>query len=303
MARLLVTGRHGFVGRTLERVVASDPSLSGWVLAPVPEDFQILDAAATDRLVQEAAPDAVLHLAAQSSAADSLRDPETTLQVNVIGTLRLLQALKRAEFRGRMVFVSSGDVYGVVPASSLPIAETLLPAPRNPYGVSKLAAEALCCQWAAIEGMHVTIARPFNHIGPGQSERFAIPAFARQLDEIRRAARPPVVEVGDVDVTRDFTDVRDVVRSYFALIEAGASGERYNVCSGQERTVRSLLDTLIELAGIEVEIRQDVARVRPSEQRRAVGDPSKIRAATGWRATTSIRDSLAAVLDEYRKRA
>jgi GDP-4-dehydro-6-deoxy-D-mannose reductase len=302
VARLLVTGRHGFVGRTLAGMVASEPSLSGWDLAPVPGDFQILDAAATDRLVHEAEPDAVLHLAAQSSAADSLRDPETTLQVNVIGTLRLLEALRRANFRGRMVFVSSGDIYGVVPTQSLPIAETLLPAPRNPYGVSKLAAEALCCQWALTEGMHVTIARPFNHIGPGQTERFAIPAFARQLDEIRRRARPPVVEVGDIDVTRDFTDVRDVVRAYFALIESGVSGERYNVCSGEERTVRSLLDTLIELAGIDVEIRQDAARLRPSEQRRAVGDPSKIRAATDWRAKTSIRDSLAAVLDEHRTR-
>jgi GDP-4-dehydro-6-deoxy-D-mannose reductase len=294
--RLLVTGLHGFVGSTLARMVATDERLRGWTLTAPPSGFQILDQSAVHDVVGEARPDAVLHLAAQSSVAEALRDPSTTLRVNLLGTLHLLQALRQGEFDGPMVFVSSGDIYGRVSEEALPIDECRLPAPRNPYAVSKLAAEALCYQWSVTEGMRIVIARPFNHIGPGQSTQFAVPAFARQIAEIRRGTRPPFVEVGDIDVTRDFTDVRDIVLAYFALLEKGHSGERYNVCSGRERTVRSLLERLVSLAGTEVEIRPDPARMRPAEQRRAVGDPAKIRNATGWYAQTPIDESLAAIL-------
>ena len=297
MKRLLVTGKDGFVGSTLTRMLAIEPALADWSAAPLAPDFDILDEGASDRIVRDSKPDAVLHLAAQSSVALAFRDPAATLRINLVGTLNLLRALKQSGFSGPLVFVSSGDVYGIVPEAALPISESRLPEPRNPYAVSKIAAEVLCYQWAVTEGMRIVIARPFNHIGPGQSEHFAIPVFARQIAEIRKGLRAPVVEVGDIDVTRDFTDVRDIVHAYFALIERGSSGERYNVCSGVERTVRSLVETLIELAGVEVEIRRDPALMRPAEQRRAVGDASKLYAATGWRAQTPIRESLAAVLD------
>jgi GDP-4-dehydro-6-deoxy-D-mannose reductase len=145
--------------------------------------------------------------------------------------------------------------------------------------------------------MNIIVARPFNHIGPGQSTRFAVAGFARQVAEIRRGERSPLIEVGDLDVTRDFTDVRDVIRAYFALLDKGASGERYNVCSGVERTIRSMLDRLIELAGVSAEVRVDAARVRTDQQRRAVGDPGKLNHRTGWRALASLDESLAAMLD------
>jgi GDP-4-dehydro-6-deoxy-D-mannose reductase len=293
----LVTGGHGFVGTTLAGMLESAPELADWALAPLPSDFQILDADATHRLVAGAAPDAVIHLAAQSFVPESFRDPEGTLRVNLFGTLNLLKALKDARFAGALLFVSSGDVYGLVPEGELPISETHLPAPRNPYAVSKLAAEALCCQWAATEGMRIVVARAFNHIGPGQSDRFAIAGFAHQLADIRRGKQEPVIVTGELDVTRDFTDVRDVVSAYFALLEKGVSGERYNVCSGIERTVRSVLDRLIEIAGLDVEIRADRARTRAAEQRRTVGDAKKIHATTGWQATTPLEVSLAAMLN------
>jgi GDP-4-dehydro-6-deoxy-D-mannose reductase len=295
--RLLVTGRHGFVGNILAGMLDSEPQMADWALAPLSPDFQILDAEATRHVVADAAPDAVIHLAAQSFVPESFRDPEGTLRVNLFGTLNLLKALRDARFEGPMLFVSSGDVYGLVPEAELPISESRLPAPRNPYAVSKLAAEALCCQWAATEGMRIVVARAFNHIGPGQSDRFAIAGFAHQLADIRRGKQEPVIVAGDLDVTRDFTDVRDVVAAYFALLEKGVSGERYNVCSGIERSVRSMLDRLIEIAGVEVEIRMDRARLRAAEQRRTVGDPNKIHATTGWQATTPIGDSLAAMLN------
>jgi len=298
--RLLVTGRHGFVGRTVTRLLASEASLAQWQLAPVSEQLELRDPNAVRALVADSAPDAVIHLAAQSSVADSLRDPAGTIEVNVLGTLHLLQALHDAKFAGSVLFVSSGDVYGRVPDSALPINERQLPAPRNPYAASKLGAEALCHQWTITTGMPVVIARPFNHIGPGQGDQFAIPAFARQIADILGGHREPVVAVGDIDVTRDFTDVRDIVFAYFALLQGGRGGECYNVCSGRERTVRSLLERLIELAGVDVRIVPDEKRMRPSEHRRAVGDATKIREATGWQPRLPLDESLSALLESCR---
>jgi GDP-4-dehydro-6-deoxy-D-mannose reductase len=294
--RLLVTGRQGFVGTTLCRMVNDERRVAGWSVIDTPASVDLRDTAATSLMVETARPDAVLHLAAQSWVPDAVRDPAATLQVNLFGTLNVLQALKRCAFRGRMIYVGTGDVYGIVPEEALPVAETRLPAPRNPYSVSKLAAEALCYQWTATEEMDIVLARPFNHIGRGQSDRFVLSNFARQIVEISQGRRKPVVAVGDIDVTRDFTDVRDVVHAYFALLASGASGEVYNVCSGRDRSIRSLLDRLAELAGVAITIEQDQARLRQAEQRRVCGDPAKIRRHTGWVATTPLDESLAAML-------
>jgi GDP-4-dehydro-6-deoxy-D-mannose reductase len=294
--RLLVTGQQGFVGTTLSRMVGVERQVAGWSVIDMPGNVDLRDAAATSAMVGSAAPDAVLHLAAQSWVPDAVRDPAATLQINLFGTLNVLQALKQCAFRGRMIYVSTGDIYGVVPEESLPVAETRLPAPRNAYSVSKLAAEALCYQWTATEGMDIVLARPFNHIGWGQSDRFVLSDFARQIVEIGQGRRKPAVAVGDIDVTRDFTDVRDVVHAYFALFASGASGQVYNVCSGRDRSIRSLLDRLAELAGVAITIEQDHARLRKAEQRRVCGDPAKIGRATGWVADTPLDESLAAML-------
>lgn len=296
MKRLLVTGLNGFVGSTITRMARTEPELADWTIAEVPDSFQILDPAATIELVNAAAPDAVIHLAAQSNVPAALSDPDRTLRVNVLGTLNLLQALKRIDFRGRMIFAGTGDVYGAVAESALPVDEMLLPQPRNPYAVSKLAAEALCRQWSITEGMQIVLARPFNHIGPGQSEDFAVSAFSKQIAAIREGQQKPELAVGDIDVTRDFCDVRDVVRAYFSLLANGVRGEVYNICSGRERSVRSIIDKLIEVSGVEVAIRVDSSRLRSSEQRRMCGSARKISGATGWRASTPIEKTLADVL-------
>lgn len=301
MKRLLVTGRHGFVGSAIAHQLAADAALAVWELVPIPVTLDLRDCAAVRALVTQTRPDAVMHLAAQSWVPDATRDPEGTLSVNVIGTLHLLQALREVNFEGAMLFTSTGDVYGRVPEDALPIGEDRLPAPRNPYAVSKLAAEALCYQWTVTDNMRIVTARAFNHIGPGQSERFVVSDFARQIAEIRLGRREPVVFVGDIDVTRDFTDVRDVVNAYFALLDGGRAGEIYNVCSGEERSVRSLLDHLAELAQVEIRIEQDAARLRRSEQRRVRGNPAKIRKATGWQAVTGIDESLKAMLNHWER--
>ncbi|MDQ2917540.1 MAG: GDP-mannose 4,6-dehydratase [Pseudomonadota bacterium] len=296
MKRLLVTGQHGFVGTTLTRMVRADAAFADWRIVDVPETLDLRDAVTTSEIVAGAAPDAVLHLAAQSWVPDAQRDPAATLQVNLFGTLNLLQALKQCGFRGRMIYAGTGDVYGVVPEDALPVAETRLAAPRNPYAVSKLAAEALCYQWTVTEAMDIVLARPFNHIGGGQSERFVVSDFARQITEIRQGGRKPVVAVGDIDVTRDFTDVRDVIHAYFALLASGSSGEVYNVCSGHETSIRVVLERLATLSGVEIAIEQDPARLRKAEQRRMCGNPAKLKRATGWKAITPLDDSLAEML-------
>lgn len=299
MKRLLVTGRHGFVGTTLATMVASEPVLAAWSLVELPPALDIRDARAVAELVAGAAPDAVVHLAAQSFVPESFRDPAATLSINLTGTLNLLQALQRASFAGRFVYASTGDVYGRVPENALPVSEQWMPAPRSPYAVSKLAAEALCRQWWMIEGIDIVVARAFNHIGRGQSERFVAADFAHQVARIRRGECEPRVRAGDIDVTRDFTDVHDVVHGYFALLERGVAGEVYNVCSGTEHSIRSILERLATLAGVEITIEHDHGRFRKAEQRRMCGNSSKMREATGWRATTPLDDSLSAMLRQW----
>ena len=300
MRRLLVTGLHGFVGSWLARMDATASGVQPWLLADVPIDLDLRQPEQVDRLVEAAQPNAVLHLAALSNVPDSFRAPETTLAVNLFGTLHLLQALTRIRFTGPIVFVSSGDVYGLVPETELPISESRLPAPRNPYAVSKVAAEALCKQWSVTEGLDIRIARSFNHIGPGQSDSFVASGLARQIAAIRAGRRAAVLDVGDIDVTRDFSDVRDVVRAYLLLLERGEPGEIYNVCSGIERSIRELIERMTRIAGIDVEVRQEKSRLRPSEQRRVCGSSAKIRSVTGWEPLTPLDESLKLLLEYWR---
>ncbi len=301
MQTLLVTGRNGFVGRVLAALAVGRYGRR-WTLAEVPEDLDIRDAQATRVFVAKVRPDAVVHLAAQSAIPESISHPEATLQVNVLGTLHLLQALSAIDFRGRLLYVGSGDVYGHIDEDGLPTSEAWLPRPRNPYAVSKLAAEALCWQWHVLEGRDVVLARPFNHIGPGQSDRFVVSALARQIAEIRMGRREPILRVGNLNATRDFTDVRDVAAAYLTLLDMGQSGEIYNVCSGVERSIRSVLGLLLEVGGVAALIEMDSGRFRPGDQSRMRGDCTKIIECTGWRPTTPLEVSLRDVLTDWELR-
>ena len=300
--RLLATGRSGFVGETLAHLLATTAHGQRWTLTEIAAGLDLRDLAATRRLIEDARPEAVIHLAAQSAVPESFRDPEATLQINLVGTLHLLQALDAVGFKGRLLYVGTGEVYGLVPESELPVTEARIPRPRNPYAVSKLAAESLCWQWHASSGMDVVLARPFNHIGAGQSERFAVSDFARQVAEIKRGRRPPIVRVGNLDVTRDFTSVRDVIEAYLALLERGEAGETYNICSGVEHSLRALLEQLMALGGVDAQIESEGARLRRTEQRRMCGDASKIYNATGWRPSTPIGASLREALQFWEEK-
>lgn len=301
MPTLLVTGHSGFVGRTLFDAFGDLAERSRWQLAALPEQLDVRSAELAES-VARIAPDAVLHLAALTSVAESFRDPDGCFDVNFRGTLNLLRALRDAGFRGRMLYVSSGDCYGALPEASLPVAETAPLRPRNPYAVSKIAAEALCYQWTQTERFDVVIARPFNHIGPGQDTRFAVASFCEQIARIAAGVAPPQIHVGNLDVTRDLTDVRDVLRAYFALLERGRTAEAYNVASGRETPLEAVLATLLEIAGVDATIVPDPGRVRAAEQRRVVADVGKIKGDTGWAPRIALRQTLAETLDYWKGR-
>jgi GDP-4-dehydro-6-deoxy-D-mannose reductase len=192
-----------------------------------------------------------------------------------------------------LVFTSSAEVYGRQPPENIPLRETCALNPANPYAASKAAAEMLLLGEAHTFGLDVVIARAFNHIGPGQNERFVVASFAAQLAKIAAGGAPQLF-VGNLDAKRDFLDVRDVVRAYVALARDGAAGEIYNVCSGTARSIRDVLRELIIAAHVPVEVRDDPGRMRPSDVPLFVGDASKLRAATGWEPhiafAASIRD-------------
>jgi len=290
--KVLVTGVSGFVGQILCGRLR-DMELCTAEGVDIRFPAQLAD------LMSQGPFDWVIHLAAQSFVPESFRDPRSTYDVNFFGTLNLLEALQANKFAGRFLYIGTGDAYGLVAESALPVKEELALKPRNPYAVSKVAAEALCYQWSQTSDFDVLMARPFNHIGPGQSERFAISDFAKQIVEVKKGIRSPVLQVGDIDASRDFTDVEDVVEAYFALLQKGRSGEVYNVCSENEYTIRSLIERMIAIVGKDIAIEIDPSRFRRSEQRRVWGCSQKLRNDTAWKPTISIEESLQRVLNYW----
>jgi GDP-4-dehydro-6-deoxy-D-mannose reductase len=254
--------------------------------------------------------DAVIHLAAQSFVPESFKNPLETYDINFVGTYNLFRALKEYGFHGKVLYVSSGDVYGLVEKDKLPIKEDYPSMPRNPYAVSKVAAEALCYQWSVTENMKFIIARPFNHIGPKQSERFVVSSLAKQVVEIELGLRKPVISIGDIDVTRDFLDVRDVVDAYQLLLEKELNHginqnnynayKIYNICSGRETSIRTIIDLILEITGVEVKIEIDVNKLRSNEQRRMYGSRDKLENDTGWQPKLLLKQSLIDIINDWR---
>lgn len=295
--RLLVLGGTGFVGSHIKSILSSkyDVYLSG-------REVDVRNAERVHELVARQMPEEVMHLAAVTTVVESFQNPSETYEINFGGTLNLLMALRQCHFKGRVLYVGSSQVYGSPLVGELPVTEESPLRPMNPYAVSKIAAEALCYQWSQTEKFEIVMARPFNHIGPGQSERFAIADFARQVAEIRLGRRKSVLQVGDIDETRDFTDVRDVVRAYAALLKNGRNGNVYNVCSGVERSVRSLIEHLIALANVDVQVEQDASRMRPAELRRLWGSFTKLQTDTGWQPQIKVEQSLADIMNDWEKK-
>lgn len=310
MPRILVTGVSGFVGRHLAVVLAArgdachgfglgdppaDPTLDGWTSGDV------LDADAVAAAVGASRPDAVVHLAGQSSAALSFEQPAETYRTNALGTWTLLEAVRRHAPGARVVIVGSGEAYGPQEDGSR-VAEDAPFRPVSPYALSKAAADSLSDAFAKRHGLRVIRTRSFGHTGPGQSPAFAVPSFARQIADIEAGRGDPVLRVGNLEVTRDLTDVRDVAQAYVALLEHGRPGAAYNVCRGEGVRLTDLVARMVARARRPIHVEVDPARVRPADLPWLVGDPSAIARDTGWSAATPLDATLDAALEDWRRR-
>jgi GDP-4-dehydro-6-deoxy-D-mannose reductase len=289
VSRVLVTGGSGFAGRHL---VAACAAAGDEVLtAERSNGVDLLDADCIRDAVAAAAPDVVYHLAARAHVGESWTDPAGTVHDNVAMTVNLLEAVRVLAPGASVVAVSSSEVYG--PPAHLPVDETALLAPQNPYAVSKASSDLVAGFYADAYGLRVLRARAFNHSGPGQEPTYAIASFARQA-ALAAVEESPVLRIvtGNPDTRRDYTDVRDVVRAYRLLAERAAPGP-YNVCSGVSRSARELIAGLAEAAGAQLEHVVDPELVRPNEVQELRGSPERLRRATGWEPEIPLERTLA----------
>lgn len=296
--KALITGAGGFVGHHLQRhledcgdeVIATDRTTDG---------LDILDAAALLDLFRRSEPEVVYHLAGASDVGGSWQTPQATFRANAEGTLNVLWAAREAGTE-RVLTVGSADVYGKVTADDLPIGEDLALRPVSPYAASKAAADAVALQAWLGYGQHVVRCRPFNHLGPGQTEKFVAPAIAGRVALNERDGES-IVKVGNLSPQRDFTDVRDVVRAYRLMIEHGRPGEVYNVCSGRAIAVQELAEQFIAMATIPMRLEPDPDLQRPVDIPLLLGDNSRLTADTGWRPEIPLDTTLRDLLDDRRR--
>jgi GDP-4-dehydro-6-deoxy-D-mannose reductase len=304
---ILVTGAAGFAGSHVVQTLAGAGNVIGWMRAtPPPDDIaplarwqqvDLLDREAVRAAIYRAKPDAVYHCAGAPNVAYSWRDTVSPLSNNVLGTHILLDALRRAGSRCRVVIPGSATVYA---PSTSPLTEESPVAPVNPYALSKLAQEQLGMISGREDGIDVIVTRSFNHTGPRQSAAFAAPNMARQIALIEAGAAEPMIKVGNLDAQRDMTDVRDMARAYAGLMEKGTPSTIYNVASGVARSMKSILAALVARARVTVRIETDPALLRPSDTPVLLGDASRLRAATGWQPEIPFEQTLNDLLDYWR---
>jgi len=296
------------VGRVLvDRMVHAGEEVWGIDRAEPRRDFagerrvvaDLNDYGAVARVLEEARPDAVVHLAAQASVRLSFEEPIPTILNNTVPVFHLLNWLRGSHAGTKLLAIGSAEEYGVVPPERLPLTEDAPVNPASPYALAKSIQNQCCRTFASLYHVDVVTTRSFNHTGAGQSDVFVLSSFARQIAQIKAGRREAVLHVGNLDVKRDFLDVRDVCAAYVALLEKGEAGETYNVCSGRSHGIRDLLDRLCALSGVEVEVRVDPERLRPVDMPELRGDASKLEAATGWRPTVAIDDTLRSLLEYW----
>ena len=307
--RIFITGIDGFVGRHLAARLAADGHAvegfalhasevagAGWVAA-----CDVRDAGAVSRTLAEARPERIVHLAGQTSNAAGFESPAETFAVNALGTIHVLEAARESA-AGRVLLVTTGEVYGPREPSQGPVPETASLAPVTPYAVSKAAQDLIGRQYARGFGLDVVLARSFPHTGPGQDPRFVFPSVAQRIALAEAGQGPADIELGDLAVTRDMSDVRDVVEAYVALLDRGEAGEAYNVCHGEGRTLEEWLAEFADEARCPVRFVSRRERFRPADVAWMVGDPKKIHERTGWRPRYAWRDTVHDMMEYWRTR-
>jgi len=310
--KVLVTGATGFAGRHLCKLLEQSEENEVFGTTLFDNDVidessvkvlkcDLLDRAAAKDIIDDIKPDQIFHLAALASVADAWNDIEKVLINNILAQLNLLQAVIELGVKPRILVISTGEVYGAVDKNDVPINENTRLKPNNPYATSKVTQEFLGLQYFASHGIPVIIARSFNHSGPGQKGNFVIPAFASQIVDVEQGRKEPLMHVGNLEAKRDFLDVRDVVIAYKRLIDEGRPGEVYNVCSGKAVKIKDILKKLLNASKVEITVKEDSERMRPSDTPLVVGDNSKLKEATGWEPKIDINKTIKDTLNYLRK--
>lgn len=319
--RCFITGIGGFAGLHLaEALLAAGHDVTGTVTRAEPRPAlaalaarhprfvparlavaDVADRAAVSQAIAAAAPERVFHLAAIAFAPRAERDPARTFAVNVLGTVHVLDAVRAAVPAARVLVAGSSEAYGAVPPEALPVAETALLRPANLYGVSKAAADLAAFERWWTTDVAVIRARAFNHTGPGQSSEFVCSDFARQIARIEAGLAPPVLRVGNLRAERDFSDVRDVVRGYAVLADAGTAGEAYNLCAGAATSVAGIVAALTRASAVPITCHEEPGRLRGREVPTLVGSAARA-AALGWIPTIPLERTLRDLLQYWRER-
>lgn len=307
--KALIIGAAGFVGGYLISELAGagcqvhgtclpSETISGDCTA---HTLDILDKEAVSRILSEIQPDTVFHLAAQSSVALSWKRPQLTAEINVVGTINVLEAVREAEKKIRLIMIGSGEEYGFIRQGACPISEEEKLRPGNVYAATKACQGMLGEIYARAYKMDIIMVRAFNHSGPKQLPMFVISDFCRQIAEIEADMRPAEIMVGNLSAMRDFTDVRDVVRAYRLLAEKGKSGVTYNVGRGKAVKISEILEAALSMAKRPIEVKQDPSKMRASDIPLIEPDVSAINRDTGWKAEISMEKTIRDTLDYWRK--
>jgi len=315
--RILITGITGFVGSHMaEYALSKGAQVFGsnrWRSKTENVDHlrskvtflesDLRDLSSVRSLLEISNPDFMVHLAAQSFVGVSWHAPAETLTTNIISQVNLLEALRGLKMSPRFLAVGSSEEYGLVYEDELPITESNPLRPLSPYAVSKVTQDMMAFQYFKSYGLPIVRTRAFNHEGPRRGDVFVTSNFARQIAEIEAGLRDPVVYVGDLRPRRDYSDVRDIVRGYWLLLERGEPGEVYNLCSGTSWAIQQVLDFLLGLATVKhITVKTDPTRLRPSDVMILEGDPSKVNKATGWKVEIPFERTLTELLDYWRQR-
>lgn len=305
----LIIGGAGFVGEYLAKHLAAlgqevfVTKIPAQQTAPAGTAVYDLDILEQDRILevlQEIQPDAVFHLAAQSSVAVSWSNPQMTADINIKGSINLLEALRRYEKHPRVLLVGSGEEYGQIRLQETPVCEENPLRPGNLYAVTKACQNMVGRIYAQAYGMDLIMVRPFNHIGPNQSPVFVAADFCRQAAQIEMGKKEPVIRVGNLSARRDFTDVRDVVRAYALLAEKGLSGETYNIGSGHAVAIREILTMILEQSAAQIRVEVDEKKLRPVDVPVMEADISKLQEATGWEPQIRLEQTVGDMLEYWR---
>ena len=316
MTRALITGITGFVGSHLaDQLLGKGYEVYGTYRWRSPKeniehikdrvklvDTDIRDAHNVEKTIRAVEPDEIYHLAAQSFVPSSWESPQETITTNVIGTVNILEGVRSANTEIKIQIAGSSEEYGLVKADELPIKESNPLRPLSPYGVSKVAADKLACQYHYSYGLKTVVTRAFNHSGPRRGDVFVDSNFAKQIVMIEKKKAKPIIYVGNLTAQRDFTDVRDIVVAYNLALQKCDFGEVYNICSEKTRTMQEVLDMLLKLTKAKIEIKQDTKRMRPSDVQVLLGDCSKFKKKAGWKPTIPYEKTLEDTLNFWRER-